>query len=167
MIVLSQQRADDACADPSLAVTFVQAYSTTLTSHNVNYRADFVQADTIGTIDWQIQGEIFRAWKTPQPGTVSLYRMSIDTLASDVILAVSTTVNPPVVPGFPTNFGVVAYVYPTQVCGSVPLYQLGFSAKTDHWYTTDASERDALVGFGWTNQGVIAYVLPLCGKFVS
>lgn len=158
-----QRRTDDTCGDPSLAVTFVQGFSRTLTSHNVNFRADFVNADTINTgdVEWELQGEMFRAWKTPQINTVPLFRMGSDTLASDIILATSTTTNPPTVPGFPVNFGLIAYVYTTQICNSVPLFQLSLASRTDHWVTTDASERDALVSFGWTDEGTVAFVLPL------
>ncbi|PPQ81563.1 hypothetical protein CVT25_013406 [Psilocybe cyanescens] len=158
-----QRRAEDTCGDPSLAVIFVEGFSRTLTAHNVNFLADFVNADTIntGTVDYEIQGEIFRAWKTPQINTVPLFRMGSDTLASDIILATSTTTDPPTVPGFPVNFGLIAYVYTTQICSSVPLYQLSLPARTDHWVTTDSSERDALVNFGWTDEGIVSYVLPL------
>lgn len=67
---------------------------------------------------------------------------------------------PPVVSGF-ENAGLIAWVYDTAVCGSVPLMSVSLPAKTDHYWTTDAAEHAGLLNEGWTDSGVVAFVLPL------
>lgn len=68
----------------------------------------------------------------------------------------------PIVSGFNTDVEVIAWVYNTPVCGSVPLLSLTYAPLTDHYYTTDADEHAGMIaGAGWTDTGVIAYVLPL------
>ncbi|KAJ7642062.1 hypothetical protein FB45DRAFT_365074 [Roridomyces roridus] len=57
--------------------------------------------------------------------------------------------------------GIQAYVYPTQICGSVPWYAVYNAASTEHFLTTDVATRDSfLAQAGWTDQGIVAYVLP-------
>jgi hypothetical protein len=67
---------------------------------------------------------------------------------------------PPVVGGFSTS-GLVAWVYDTAVCDSVPLMSAVLAAQSDHYYTTDPDEHAALLAAGWTDGGVVAFVLPL------
>jgi len=47
----------------------------------------------------------------------------------------------------------------TQIPGTVPLYRL-FAAGDDHFYTTNAAERDYAVAVGYSDEGIAAYVLP-------
>lgn len=70
------------------------------------------------------------------------------------------TATPPAAPGFVVS-GIAAWVYDSPVCGSVPLYGLANSAFSDHYYTVDTGDRDNLVQNGWTDGGIVAYVLPL------
>ncbi|KAJ7624391.1 hypothetical protein FB45DRAFT_923297 [Roridomyces roridus] len=54
------------------------------------------------------------------------------------------------------------YIYPTQVCGSVPVYRLYSSSGTDNFYTTSESERlDFIANEGYADVGITGYVLPL------
>lgn len=69
---------------------------------------------------------------------------------------------PPVVSGFNTDVEVIAWVYSTQVCGSVPLMSAKYAPATDHFYTTIQDDHDGLATFaGWVDTGVVAYVPPL------
>ncbi|KAF8153954.1 hypothetical protein B0H34DRAFT_71826 [Crassisporium funariophilum] len=160
----AQRRATNTCADPTTAETFLAGYSPSYQAHLLRVRWAFVYADSAGTWDFQIQGEIFRAWQTPQDSTVPFYRLYNPTTL-DFVFLISKTTNPPTATGF-VEPQIVGYVYPTQICGSVPLYVVAQPAYSDHWYTTAVRERDDLVSSGWVDQGISAYVLPLnseCG----
>ncbi|KAF7342648.1 hypothetical protein MSAN_02021800 [Mycena sanguinolenta] len=62
-----------------------------------------------------------------------------------------------------TSYMTAGYVYPEQICGSVPLYQLQFIAtNSDYIYTTSATERDdAITTKGFTYEGIAGYVYDL------
>lgn len=68
---------------------------------------------------------------------------------------------PPVVSGFNTDVGVIAWVYDSQVCGSIPLMSTGLATASDHYYTINTFEHDSLISDGWADNGVVAFVLPL------
>ncbi|KAJ7753235.1 hypothetical protein B0H16DRAFT_1544923 [Mycena metata] len=55
-----------------------------------------------------------------------------------------------------SDCGIMGYIYPTQVCGSVPLYRAHFIAvNTDYLYTISAADRDnAVENQGFTDEGV-------------
>lgn len=55
-----------------------------------------------------------------------------------------------------TYEGVLGWVAMGPVCGARPLYRL--SSPDDHFYTTDAAERDFAVSIGYVDEGVAAYV---------
>lgn len=67
---------------------------------------------------------------------------------------------PPIASGFQAS-GIVAWVYNTAVCDSVPLMSVTFATLSDHYYTTDAAEHAGLLANDWTDTGVVAFVLPL------
>jgi hypothetical protein len=60
-----------------------------------------------------------------------------------------------------TYEGIAAYVFSTQVAGSVPLYRLYNAGVKDHFYTTDAAERDRATSAagGYQYEGIACYVL--------
>ncbi|KDR66519.1 hypothetical protein GALMADRAFT_44695, partial [Galerina marginata CBS 339.88] len=65
------------------------------------------------------------------------------------------------------DLGIIAYnfapafVYPSQMCGSAPLYVVSLASATDHYYITILGERDDMVdNLGWVDEGIAAYVLP-------
>jgi hypothetical protein len=51
------------------------------------------------------------------------------------------------------------FIYPSQLCGSLPLYRSWSASKTDHFYTTSQTERDSLTGYAF--ELIAGYVLPL------
>ncbi|KAF9555303.1 hypothetical protein CPC08DRAFT_712165 [Agrocybe pediades] len=154
-------RSTDTCADPSISDIYVEEFSPSYVAHAFHRRSAFVNADAApAKSDWQIRGEIFRAWKNPQQGTIPMYR-AFNPTTPDYISLTSSNGNPPVVSGFQVSTDVVAYVYPSAICGSIPLYGTAQEAAGDHWYTTIPSERDDLVANGWIDSGIAAYVLPL------
>ncbi|KDR68081.1 hypothetical protein GALMADRAFT_146572 [Galerina marginata CBS 339.88] len=162
-ILGEERRAADTCADPSLTAIYYQGYSVTRSAHILRTRWVMVSESTTGD-EYAIQGAMFRAWEGAQPFTVPLFQLPNGPSATDIIYLPSLNGSAPTAPGFlPPNLNEpVAFVYPTQVCGSVPLFVVSNPTFTDHWYTTDPAERDALVkNTGWVNGGVVTFVLPL------
>ncbi|KDR77786.1 hypothetical protein GALMADRAFT_1326722 [Galerina marginata CBS 339.88] len=154
-----EPRAVNTCADPSVTVVYVEAYSHAITRHVLQRRAVFVHQNTVINALWEIQEEAFRAWKDPQNFTFPIYQLSSPS-GADFIYVLSTTGSPPVVSGFPTA-SILGYAYSTQVCGSLPLLSAAQTAIGDRYYTTDQDEHDQLVSFGWVDKGIVAYVLPV------
>ncbi|KDR66593.1 hypothetical protein GALMADRAFT_1359788, partial [Galerina marginata CBS 339.88] len=159
--VAAQRRAANTCGDPSLVSTFYGGFSIFNKAHAFNSRASWVSQDGGDGGDWQFEGPLFRAWKTPgQPSTFPLYVLS-DSATTKFTFLLSTTGSPPTAIGF-TAGAIIAYAYSTQICGSVPLFAVAKSPTGDHWWTTDTTERDEFINLnGWIDQGVVAYVLPL------
>ncbi|KIJ33452.1 hypothetical protein M422DRAFT_264556 [Sphaerobolus stellatus SS14] len=122
--------------------------------------AQFVAVQTLGQ-NWQIDRPSFIAWTSPgQPSTTPLWEL-INPTTRDVVYLLSTNGITPTLSGF-SAAGIISYVYPTQICGSVPLYAA--AGPSDHWYTTNLIEHDELLGVsGWTDDGIAAYVLPVDG----
>ena len=144
------------CANSSTSVPYIQAFSPQIKAHTLDTRAAFVNADTTQG-DWQFQGKVFRAWETQQPSTVPLNRF-LTQVNQDYIFSTVSSVS-----GYDAN-GVVGYVYPTQICDSVPLLGAYNQAAGDHYYTTDVGEHNSLTSSGWSDAGISGYVLPLLGK---
>ncbi|KAG6917753.1 hypothetical protein DXG01_001291 [Tephrocybe rancida] len=154
-----ERRAADTCADPSLTVVYVEAYSHASSLHLLQRRAYYIAQNTAANTAWEIQEEAFRAWKDPQNFTFPLYQL-YDAPAGDWVPVLSTTGSAPVVAGYSTE--ILGYAYSTPVCGSMPLVALAQTTIGDRYFTTDPDERDMLVtSFGWVNQGIVAYVLPV------
>lgn len=103
----------------------------------------------------------FRAWPTQQDFTVPLFQLETAD-ASQVIYRIGVDANtPPVVSGFDSFVALIGWVYGSQVCGSVPLMSAVQARFTDHYFTTNQFEHDGLITDGWTDGGVVAFVIPL------
>jgi hypothetical protein len=123
------------------------------------------------TRGWQAEGVAFRAFRGPGSlrgvQAVPLYRFfnvqnsehhyTIDPIEYQALLQNPTVLRPE---------GVAAYVWNTQVPGTVPVYRLRLdiqganaTAPYVHLFTTDQNERDTLVGLGWVDEGISCYVL--------
>jgi hypothetical protein len=56
----------------------------------------------------------------------------------------------------------VVYIYPTQICGSVPFYRLHNPASQDNFYTISESERlEFITSQGYEDVEIAGYLLPL------
>lgn len=107
------------------------------------------------------QGAVFKGWPTQQPFTTPLFRLGAPNNNDFVFLLGADAQTPPVVSGFgSTGVLIVAWVYNTSVCDSVPLLSAVRAASTDHYYTTDPDEHTGLLSRGWKDGGVVAFVLP-------
>jgi len=55
--------------------------------------------------------------------------------------------------------GTTGYIFPNQQPATVPLFRLYSAGGTDHFYTTNAQERDnAVANLGYTSEGTAGYV---------
>ncbi|KAF5327928.1 hypothetical protein D9619_003909 [Psilocybe cf. subviscida] len=125
----------------------------------------FVNVDSnesTGPAFWSFQGPVGKAWPTQQEFTVPLFRLTTPTNSDYIFVIGADAQTPPTVKGFSAVAAdLVAWVYDTAVCDSVPLMSAVLAAKSDHYYTTDSDEHAALLAAGWTDGGVVAFVLPL------
>ncbi|PPQ76491.1 hypothetical protein CVT26_012356 [Gymnopilus dilepis] len=153
-------RSANTCADPTKTELYFEGYSPSSTAHVLQRLFAFVSTDTVTHGDWQVQGQVvFQAWSMPQEFTVPLWAMYNPTTI-DYSYVIATDGTTPSVAGLQA-LGPVAYVYATQVCGSIPLFALAQGTEGDHWYTTVETERDGFVSLGWVNEGIVAFVLPV------
>ena len=57
--------------------------------------------------------------------------------------------------------GTTGYVFSEEQPDSVPLYRLYSAGGTDHFYTTNAQEKDnAAANLGYTYEGIAGYIYP-------
>jgi ELWxxDGT repeat protein len=56
--------------------------------------------------------------------------------------------------------GTIGYLLPSQVSGSVALYRMSLANPPIHLWTTDQNEYTVLATRGWTQEGIIGYVIP-------
>ncbi|KAJ7831387.1 hypothetical protein B0H14DRAFT_3464082 [Mycena olivaceomarginata] len=138
-------RSDETCGDLLAAVPYYRTYSSTLISHS--YTTD-VPALNGGIIQsgYPLQtfyclscaGHIFHTASTTERD---------NEIAAGYALYMA---EPPV------------YIYPTQICGSVPFYRLFNAAAQDTFYTISESERlDFITNQGYTDVEIAAYLLLL------
>jgi len=156
-----QSRTANNCGDPTAATTYYTAYSLSVDrTHAIGTKAGFANQNTIGS-DWETDSPVFRGWTAAgQINTVPLYAFA-RTTSVDFVYLISTDGNPPPTPSGFTASGIIGNVYPTQICGSVPLYGASFASPPDHWYTTELNEHNEIISFGWTDIGITAFVLPV------
>ncbi|PPR01861.1 hypothetical protein CVT24_001342 [Panaeolus cyanescens] len=155
-------RSVNSCADPADAMTVYQAFSGQRTAHLLDVRWSFVNANSLqpaGPVLWSFEGPAFRAWRTQQPFTVPLFRLTGTNNNDYIFMTGADASTPPIVGGF-TAGSPVAWVYNTPGCDSVPLMSAVLASATDHYWTTDAHDHAALLARGWKDGGVVAYVLP-------
>lgn len=108
--------------------------------------------------DWNYIGFSFRAFLTQQPGTVGIYEYYNDDAGDHTY---SPAPNDPNILSFPNwhmSPGIVFYVYPTNVTGSIPIYRYYNISESSTLFT--ANPRIHLDYQGWTLEGISFYALP-------
>ncbi|KAJ7626839.1 hypothetical protein FB45DRAFT_55530 [Roridomyces roridus] len=105
-----------------------------------------------------------RVFTTQEPSTTPLYlvySVISNGDATDHFYTTSASDRALLIESGWIDAGVQAYIYPTQICGSVPYYVVYNSAQTEHFYTANQTQyQNFLATAGWADQGIVGYVLP-------
>jgi hypothetical protein len=89
-------------------------------------------------------------------GSQPLYRLTND--KGDTILTTDANLRASAQSQGYRDGGVIGYVATSQVGGTQPLYQVSNADGSQHFYTTNAGERDQILGRGWKDQGTSGFV---------
>ena len=147
-----QTRANATCPDPTQTVPFYRVYDASATNHW--YGTDVSGVTTrIASDNFVLESVAAQVYETQVVSTVPLYWIHDgSTAATDNYYTTDTTE----VTAGQINEGIVAYIFPSEICGSVPFYRL--KSSVDNFHTTSASERDSAVASGYTYVGITGYV---------
>ncbi|KIJ23134.1 hypothetical protein M422DRAFT_196313, partial [Sphaerobolus stellatus SS14] len=147
------------CGNLSQAVLINHYWIAAWTDNYIDYQSSFITEVTQGE-QITFLGNVGFVFQTSQPETIPLYG-SLSSSAQDHRLQLGDAAgNPPQQePGW-TVPSIFAYVYPTQICGSVPLFALFSAGSSDWFYTADPVTRDAMVANGYVLMGNEGFVLP-------
>ena len=92
---------------------------------------------------------LYRAWRSSAGDNDNFYTIN----ATEMQHTIATQ-------GYVTD-GITAYVYTSDLCGSVSLYRAYSQTNTDHYYTTSLTERDTAIDVGgYVDEGIVAYIFP-------
>ncbi|KAJ7702823.1 hypothetical protein B0H17DRAFT_923215, partial [Mycena rosella] len=153
------------CGDPSDAVPF---YLVALPGQAFYYTA--LASDVNSLINppfsYSFIGTAARVFTTQELSTVPFFHVRsgsvLGPLHSDNLYTTSTTERDSALVSGYVDTGIAGYIYPSQICGSVPFYRLFTTTATvtEHFYTINATYRATLVASGaWTDEGIAGYVL--------
>ncbi|KAF7350851.1 hypothetical protein MSAN_01647200 [Mycena sanguinolenta] len=108
---------------------------------------------------WTLQTVAALVFVTQEVSTVPFYRLGA---SGETLYTANTTEMANALKNGYTHILPDVYIYPTQICGSVPFYYLQNAAKKSNFYTTSESERLAFIANeGYTDVEIAGYVLPL------
>ena len=152
-----------AVVSPGVATPVYRLFSPITAEHL--YTTDVNEWNVLATEGWIQEGVFFEEYNGPAVvGGVSdipLYRL-YDTTNRQHLWTTDlnefTTLSQ--VPGWNSE-GIAAYVFPSAIAGSTPLYRMSYPFLPDmHLWTTDLNEYDTLyLDYGWVKEGVIGYVI--------
>jgi hypothetical protein len=134
------------------------------------YTTDAAERDTaIQRHGYVSEGIAAHVAATPLPGTVPLYR-AYNPERGDHLYTTRVAEFDYLTPAPYVSEGIAAYVAPStaptpvRVRMTAALYRLYKHASGDHFYTTDAAERDtAIQRHGYVSEGIAAHVAPAPG----
>ncbi|KAJ7802491.1 hypothetical protein B0H14DRAFT_2892134 [Mycena olivaceomarginata] len=154
------------CEDISELAPFYQVYIPSITAHIYTIYDFNITSFIVGNPGTTFLGVAAFIFANPEPSTVPFFCLRSATSTAYFYTTNQTERDAARASGF-TDFMTVGYIYPTQVCGTVPLYRLHFvAANADYMYTTSAAERDnAVLNLRFIYEGVAGYVFDLlfCG----
>ncbi|KAJ6450185.1 hypothetical protein C8R45DRAFT_946950 [Mycena sanguinolenta] len=140
-------RTQATCGDVTDLAQFAEVYIPSFTAHIYSIYNNNITSFIVGNPGTQYQG-------------VAALIFSIqDTSTTERATALAS--------GYVDYMTPAGYIYPSQICGSVPLYRLHFiAANPDYIYTTSVTERDNAIAMGFAYEGVAGYVYDLlsCGS---
>ncbi|KAJ7906782.1 hypothetical protein B0H13DRAFT_2333133 [Mycena leptocephala] len=157
------KRSSNTCGDPTDALPFYRIYNPS----SVTYR----YTTNSGIVSSLLEGVAALVFVTQEESTVPFYRLS-SAVATDNFYTISTTERDSALQNGYTFGGAgtdsVYYIYPTQLCGSVPFYRLYQESTKTNFYTISESERlDYIANHGYTDIEIAGYVLPLASNLCS
>ncbi|KAJ7629121.1 hypothetical protein FB45DRAFT_920020 [Roridomyces roridus] len=150
------------CGNPGDAVPFFAANGGPIQDYVASTAVAAMQS-LVGAQGFTFLGVTARVFTTQETSTVPLYMVYLVTngAVSDHIYTIDQGEYQALLEIGYRDEGIQAYVYPTQICGSVPWYAVYNAAATEHFFTTDEATRASfLATAGWSDQGIVAYVLP-------
>ncbi|TFK71161.1 hypothetical protein BDN72DRAFT_794419 [Pluteus cervinus] len=154
------------CPDTSLAFPLMRAYSTSYKDHF--YTMTGSEIEEFMKNGYTFEGDaalLFSSLhfstlsKTNSTSLTALYRLYNPQALDHFYTASSTERDNGSGRGYIYE-GITGFLWPQQVCGSVPLYGLWNEEKEDHLYTIVVVERDTAIKWqGYVSQGIVGYVL--------
>ncbi|KAJ6454336.1 hypothetical protein C8R45DRAFT_944597 [Mycena sanguinolenta] len=151
-------RSAQTCGDPADALPMYRIYDASIPSRF--YTFDVTTVSNSIKSAYVLETVAAMVFSTQEEGTVPFYRL-VDPALNIHFWTINTTeVTAAVQTGYTVNTVAQMYIYPTETCGSVPLYRVSGSAGKDSVYTTSDTERLNFVAQGFTDLGIAGYVLP-------
>ncbi|KAJ7734991.1 hypothetical protein B0H16DRAFT_134628 [Mycena metata] len=159
-------RAEATCGDVSNLAPFTQVYVPASTQHVYSIYNNNVTNFFVGNPSAQYQGIAAFIFSIQDTSTVPFYCLHNSAVTAFLYTANQTELAIALASGYTLSF-TAGYIYPTQICGSVPLYRLHFiAANSDYIYTTSVTDRENAIAMGFTYEGVAGYVYDVlsCGS---
>ncbi|KAJ7589251.1 hypothetical protein C8J56DRAFT_860047 [Mycena floridula] len=143
------------CGDPMNTVPLYRVYAAAATNHVYSTDVDAVNTRILNS-GFVLEGVAAQVYETQEGSTVPLFGLHSSAATANVLTTSTTEKATLIQQGF-TDAGIFAYIYPSQICGSVPFYRL-YKPGVDNFHTTSISERDDAVASGYTFVGITGYV---------
>ncbi|KAJ6608973.1 hypothetical protein B0H10DRAFT_2226382 [Mycena sp. CBHHK59/15] len=149
-------RAD--CAGASQAVPLYRDWNSAISDHF--YTTDLAEYNSANAGGYTPEGIRSLVFSTQVAGSVQFIRLwNGNTGVGDHFYTTNATeAQAATGGGYVIENKATMYIYPTQLCGSVPLYRLYSQGGTDHFYTISATERDGAAAGEWTYEWIAGYV---------
>ncbi|KAF8195239.1 hypothetical protein K438DRAFT_2017237 [Mycena galopus ATCC 62051] len=154
-------RSGETCGDPADALPFYRSYvGGSFTDHFYTARINTLNTQLKGS--YNLEEVACMIFLSQEESTVPFYRVFNEVAWDNLYTANTTELDNALKAGYvtPTDGDSVTYIYPTQICGSVPFYRLFNSAIVDNFYTTSESERLQFLAEGYVDVEIAGYVLP-------
>ncbi|KAJ7609512.1 hypothetical protein FB45DRAFT_944613 [Roridomyces roridus] len=154
----------EACADASKAVPLYRDFNGGIGDHF--YTTDKAEYDAANQGGYTAEGARLSVFSQQYSGTVRFFRLWNGGLGDHFFTTNATEAD-----SAATHNGYVheddkapMWIYPDQLCGSVPLFRMYNNGASDHFYTIDAAERDDAAAHGWSFEWIAGYVFPAPGS---
>jgi hypothetical protein len=150
--------------DPAGAAAAVVQYRLYLDGTKEHlYTTDFNEYVVLGTRGWVREGVAYRMLTSGiymGAATMPLFRLYHDGILQHHWTTDANEVKILAEERAWVYEGVVGYLAPIQVEGTVPLYRMSLAYPPLHLWTTDLNEYNVLADRGWVREGVVGFVVP-------